>query len=103
MASEELCSRRNPACPSCACHCDLPLSHSYVKGDGVSHPGVRGEILGVEDLGPTCHMSGGAEVTSQGQAESFPRAHPVAPLGLSRRWSVESVCLRLLPGKASSL
>lgn len=79
------------------------MSHSYVKGDGVRHPGVRGEILGVEDLGPTCHMSGGAEVTSQGQAESFPRAHPVAPLGLSRRWSVESVCLRLLPGKASSL
>lgn len=54
MASEELCSRGTPACPGCACHGDMPLSHSYVKCDGVSHPGAGvgggGKILGVEDL-----------------------------------------------------
>ena len=90
MASEELCSRGTLACMV-----------SAILGQGLG--GWGADIRCGGPVNSTCYMTGKAEVTSQGQAESFLRARPVAPLGPSRRWSVESVCLRLLPGKASSV
>lgn len=104
---EELCSRGTPACPSCACHgyalisllCEVWWCQPSREGWG-----RWGKIYRAwRTQNSACYMRGRAEVTSQGQAESFLRARPVAPLGLFRRWSVESVCLRLLPGKALSL